>query len=224
MRGRDRNQASDRRSRWGFAAGMVTACAALALVATPDVWRISDALFGGADARIAYPIRLNLPPPRASQNANSAASSPAAATSAEPTERDGTLSPANPDDTTAISDLAGRGRLAVADQEGVLPLDFDISPGTGNRAPPPGGSQIDTRKAISLNGVDAGSINVRVGRDSRIYLDRAGLAQALESIDDRTGARIVEGQGQQFLSVDDLRARGLAVRYDPVADRIRLET
>ena len=226
MMGENRERDSDGLGRTAFAATIAATCVASVAVSSPDFARSFTALLGTRADGPLYPVRVDLRPAGAQADSTGATVGPVSRSSVEagkpgsttPPEADA-LAPAGPEPNR----VGSRENLSARGPASVLPLDFDISPDAGIRASS-GGSQIDTRKRFTLNGVESGSIDVRVGRDSRIYLERAGLIRAMQPIDGKIGGRIAERTDRPFLSLDDLRTMGIAVRYDPVGDRITLET
>lgn len=99
-------------------------------------------------------------------------------------------------------------------------VEFDL-PGSG--APgDDGGSAVELRKAVRLNGAEAGSATIRVSAGStlsisanelRAVLTRAGRGDLAQ----RIGA---PGRAGRFVGFEEVRRLGIDVRYDAAADRI----
>ncbi|SKB87929.1 hypothetical protein [Sphingopyxis flava] len=86
-----------------------------------------------------------------------------------------------------------------------------------------GGSAIEIRKSLRVNGVDVGSAAIQVGEDSTLSIARDKLKEALA----RHGrGDIAEELGKSrsggFVSFDEIRRRGVEVRYDAPSDRVVL--
>ncbi|MXP41625.1 hypothetical protein GRI75_08215 [Altererythrobacter soli] len=100
--------------------------------------------------------------------------------------------------------------------DGALAIKFDLADTTGSRV---GGSAIEIRKAIRLNGADAGDARIHVDASSTLSMAREELGRILV----KSGRQELIGQlgsGGRFVSFDEMRSRGIEVRYDPVLDRI----
>jgi hypothetical protein len=100
------------------------------------------------------------------------------------------------------------------------PVEFDLA--DAGAAGEAGASVVEIRKAVRLNGVEAGSATIRVDADSslaiaadelRALLARAGRGELAEQLGARDGAG-------GFLGFTEMRAQGIDVRYDVAADRI----
>lgn len=129
-----------------------------------------------------------------------------------------------PAEEAVASQFGDKPRPAARADEtaGLLAVDFDLSPDTGDE-PASGGEQLQLAKPLKVNGREAGKVGLMVGRHSRLFLDRADLVRALRDFDEALAQRVPTG-AQPFVSFDELRASGIAVRYDPVADGVRLES
>ena len=103
--------------------------------------------------------------------------------------------------------------------DGLLAVRFDLAdPGAFD-----GGSAIEIRKAIRLNGADAGQARIHVGASSRLSIAREELARLLA----RSGQQELSeslGAGERFVSFDEMRRQGIEIRYDPITDRILVST
>ena len=105
--------------------------------------------------------------------------------------------------------------------DGLLAVRFDLADPAALGGD--GGSAIEIRKAIRLNGADAGQARIHVGASSRLSIAREELARLLagsgqQALSERLGA------GERFVSFDEMRRQGIDVRYDPVTDRILVST
>ena len=97
-------------------------------------------------------------------------------------------------------------------------LEFDLAGGPDEG----GGSAVDLRKVVRIDGVDAGSATVRVSAGSTLSIRAAELRALLERAgQDTIAAQIGAGAGE-FVEFDELRRLGIEVRYDAVADRVAI--
>jgi len=99
-------------------------------------------------------------------------------------------------------------------------VEFDLS-GSG-AAGDGGGSAVELRKAVRLNGAEAGSATIRVSAASTLSISadelRAVLARAgRRDLAGRIGA---PGGAGRFVGFEEMRRLGIDVRYDAAADRI----
>lgn len=85
------------------------------------------------------------------------------------------------------------------------------------------GSAIDIRKSLRVNGVDIGSAAIHVGEDSTLSIARDKLKEALARLGRRDIAdELVGSRSGGFVSFDEIRRRGVEVRYDAPSDRVVL--
>lgn len=100
--------------------------------------------------------------------------------------------------------------------DGLLEVSFDLSqPDVLDR------SSLDVRKFVRVNGADAGQATVRVGAGSALYIaseDLRTLLSAASRVD--LAERLASGAEQPFLGFDEVRDRGLNLRYDAASDSI----
>lgn len=111
--------------------------------------------------------------------------------------------------------MAGRPREPSA-------VEFDLSGAHGQAQAAKGGSTIDIRKTVRLNGADAGAALVRVTPSSSLLVSRQEFRQLLAKAGFGELADEVGTGG--LMSFDELRRIGIAVRYDPDSDRILVST
>lgn len=103
--------------------------------------------------------------------------------------------------------------------DGLLAVRFDLAdPGAFD-----GGSAIEIRKAIRLNGADAGQAPIHVDASSRLSIAREELARLLAG-SGQQGLSERLGTGERFVSFDEMRRQGIEIRYDPVTDRVLVST
>lgn len=116
---------------------------------------------------------------------------------------------ASPSVTAATSD-----RGAATDRS--LVIQFDLADAAESWV---GGSAIEIRKAIRVNGADAGDASIHMNASSELSIAREELGRLLAG----SGRQELVGKlgsGGRFVSFDEMRSHGIEVRYDPVSDRI----
>jgi len=86
-----------------------------------------------------------------------------------------------------------------------------------------GGSAIELRKELRVNGVDIGPAAIRVSEDSTLSIARDKLSEVLGRLGRSDVARQLGGsRSAGFVSFDEIRRRGVDVRYDAPSDRVVL--
>lgn len=93
----------------------------------------------------------------------------------------------------------------------VLGIDFDLGE-TDNRS-----NDLQITKSIHLNGQSVGVANLAIDQQSRLRVSSEDLSNLLP---EELFARI--DNGSNYIGFDDLRARGLDISYDPLADVIEI--
>ena len=98
----------------------------------------------------------------------------------------------------------------------LLEVSFDLSrPDMVDR------SSLDVRKGVRFNGAEAGQATIRVGAGSALFIaseDLRTLLSAASRVD--LADRLASGAEQPFLGFDEVREKGLNLRYDAASDRI----
>jgi hypothetical protein len=99
---------------------------------------------------------------------------------------------------------------------GFLEVSFDLSrPDMVDR------SSLDVRKSVKINGAEAGQATIRVGAGSALFIASEDLRTLLSTASRVDLAdRLASGAEQPFLGFDEVRERGLSLRYDAASDRI----
>lgn len=98
---------------------------------------------------------------------------------------------------------------------GLLAVNYDLaSENTQAR------ETLDVRKSVRFNGRDAGQATIRVGSGSRLFIDSDDLRTLLAAAERTDLAGELSNGQQSFVGFDEVRERGLNVRYDAVSDRI----
>lgn len=98
---------------------------------------------------------------------------------------------------------------------GMIPLRYSLAGGAS------AADAIEVEKPVSVGGTDAGRIALRIDGNARIYALGSRLAAIIAA---QSGeAAVPEGLSPDFVSLDALRALGIAVRYDATRDRLVLD-
>jgi len=101
---------------------------------------------------------------------------------------------------------------------GLIPLRFQLGSSTG--APRQSSSElIVIRKELLRNGIALGEVAVWVDPTGSIAIDSGDLARLLAS-SDKPLSEAIGQSGQDRTTFNSLRARGIAIHYDPIADRV----
>lgn len=186
------------------AAGGVVAAPGLGLGALPGI------------AREGYAVRFALP---SAHRAAPIAASPAArkAPLAEIVEAPQSIA----NEAPAIVELAAVSTLPVppvaraaprAKVPGIIALNYSLAGGAA------AGDAIEIDKPVSIAGVDAGRIPIRIDGNAKVYAQGKRLAALIA---ERSGEKAVPaGLGEGYVSLEALRALGIGVRYDAIRDRL----
>jgi hypothetical protein len=98
---------------------------------------------------------------------------------------------------------------------GVMALNYNLAGG------PLAGDAIEVDKAVTVGHVDAGRIALRIDGNARVYALGSRLAAIIAG---QSGAAAVpDGLDADFVSLERLRALGIAVRYDAIRDRLVID-
>ena len=209
-----RTDTATRRAPWALAAGLgvlvagsVMAAPGLGLTGLPGI------------AREGYAVRFVLP---AAHRSPPLAASPAAREAplseiAELPEPAPGESPAPPT-LTAVATLPvptvarTRPRSRVP---GVIALSYSLAGGAN------AGDAIEIDKPVSIAGTDAGRVPIRIDGNAKVYAQGKRLAALIAA---QSGEKAVPaGLGEDFVSLEALRALGIGVRYDAIRDRLVLD-
>jgi len=129
--------------------------------------------------------------------------------------------------TQTAGPAAAERALPQPGRNGVIPLSFDLSDLTSGSTPRPSrgakASDIEIRKKVQAGGQDLGEITVRVDKYSRLAVDTAQLRTVLKE-----QPKLAESSNKLpesgMIGFTELRNRGVDLRYDPVADRLTLQS
>ena len=95
---------------------------------------------------------------------------------------------------------------------GVISLSYNIA-GGANAA-----DAIEVEKLVSIGKTDAGRIPLRIDGNAHVFALGSRLAEIIAA---QSGEKAVpEGLERDFVSLERLRALGIAVRYDAIRDRL----
>jgi hypothetical protein len=94
---------------------------------------------------------------------------------------------------------------------------FDLADGDDR-----GGGAIEIRKAVRLNGADAGLATIRVSEASTLQIAPAELGGLLARAGRADAAALLGGSAAEgaFVDFEDIRSQGIDVRYDAPSDRV----
>lgn len=113
-------------------------------------------------------------------------------------------------DPTSTPAISPRTKIA-----GMIPLRYSLAGGAS------AGDAIEVEKPVSMGGADAGRIALRIDGNARVYALGSRLATIIAA---QSGEQAVPaGLSDDFVSLDALRAMGIAVRYDATRDRLILD-
>lgn len=199
------------------AAGALAMLAAGGLLAAPggaERWRILGASLPLKDS---YAVRIALPTAREA----SARGVAPGAREAPLAEFENTLAD-KPDELAAVAvepemhpeatvvRVGSRGKV-----QGVIPLNYSLAGGAD------AGDAIEVEKPVTIGDRDAGRIALRIDGNARVYALGSRLATIIAA---QLGAAAVpEGLGEDFVSLEALRALGVGVHYDAIRDRLVID-
>ncbi|MGX7952853.1 hypothetical protein ACWPM1_09840 [Tsuneonella sp. HG249] len=101
---------------------------------------------------------------------------------------------------------------------GVLGVIFDIST-FGKGAGASGDRAVRVQKPLILSGSRLGSVELALGQGSIVSIDRQSLQTLVAGKDEEVTAALAGFQGER-VTFDELRDRGIGIRYDPLADAV----
>ena len=105
---------------------------------------------------------------------------------------------------------------------GLIPLRFQLGSSTGS-ARQSSSEPILIRKELLRNGVALGEVAVWIDPAGSIAIDSGDLARLLAS-SDKPLSEAIGQSGQDRTTFNSLRARGITIRYDPIADRVQINS
>ena len=196
---------------------VVTAC----VVATGSVMAAPELDLGAlpGTARAGYAVRFALP---VAQRAAPIAVTPAArkAPLGEIVEAPSPIG----NEAPAIVELATVSTLPVptvartaprGKVPGIIALSYSLAGGAN------AGDAIEIDKPVSIAGIDAGRIPIRIDGNAKVYAQGKRLAALIVA---SSGEKAVPaGLGEGYVSLEALRALGIGVRYDGIHDRLVLD-
>ena len=176
----------------------------------------------------AYAVRIVLPRsrPESAAQAPSARRAPVEVIAQDAREPAAAESPsALPADTAAatprLAEKAAAGsspakRVAAARRvTGVMPLNYSLAGGAA------AGDAIEVEKPVTIGGEVAGRIALRIDGNAKVFVAGRGISALLAA---KAGAAAVpKALGDEFVSLENLRAMGIGVRYDAIRDRLVLD-
>jgi hypothetical protein len=175
-----------------------------------------------------YPVRIRLVArqaaapgmtPAANHESGGAVVAPAGSKSAEDIPLVPMLSPVGTNGQNIESGAMVHGDLSAAKANvtrlgalRLLRLNYSIDPDQKD------GQALDVSKMVEVNGVDKGKAGLRISTDATISIkSRDVIALGREELSDADVALL---EKSDYMSFADLRAIGVAVRYDAVGDKL----
>ena len=98
---------------------------------------------------------------------------------------------------------------------GIIALSYSLAGGAN------AGDAIEMDKPVSIAGADAGRVPIRIDGNAKVYAQGKRLAAIIAA---QAGEKAVPaGLGEDYVSLEALRALGIGVRYDAIRDRLVLD-
>lgn len=209
-----RNEATARRAPLAFAA-LFCVVATGSVMAAPGL--------GLGMARDGYAVRFALPVAHRSAPI-SASPAARAAPLAEIAEKAVTTEEATPQVESSPVALAVVSSLPVPTvaraappkkAPAIMALSYSLAGGAN------AGDAIEMDKPVSIAGVDAGRVPIRIDGNAKVYALGKRLAAIIAA---QAGEKAVPaGLGEDYVSLEALRKLGIGVRYDAIRDRLVLD-
>lgn len=98
---------------------------------------------------------------------------------------------------------------------GVIALNYSLAGGAN------AGDAIEVEKPVTFRGADAGRIPLRIDGNAKVFALGSRLAAIIAAQSGQ--AAVPEGLEKDFVSLEALRALGIAVKYDAIRDRLVLD-
>ena len=112
--------------------------------------------------------------------------------------------------TLPVPTVARAARLGKV--SGIIALSYSLAGGSDAK------DAIEIDKPISIAGVDAGRVPIRIDGNAKVYAQGKRLAALIAA---SSGEKAVPaGLGEGYVSLEALRALGIGVRYDAIGDRL----
>src|SRR6478735_7706397 len=100
-----------------------------------------------------------------------------------------------------------RRRGLVTESASLLSSNFDL--GAGPSSP----EGIEIHKPVLLNGRPAGTVLIRIGMASQVFVSRKDITSLLPST-------LTSGLSGEFVTLDQVRKSGVSVQYNPAANAL----
>jgi hypothetical protein len=163
-----------------------------------------------------YPLSMELPDAERLASNSAGGRSPAGTSApSEPVEETGSQL------TQPPAELA-RARGPATARQSLLPVDFDVAD-FGDSAAVDEGGKVRTSKSVILGGSRLGTIELAVGRGASVSVDRRVLTALVGDKAPELTAALSRVAGDR-VTLDSLRNREVAIRYDPVADALVIDS
>lgn len=169
-----------------------------------------------------YPIRMTLPQARPFANKLEVVEALVVVSGDEEKSDFAEQMGIDPDDARMALPRPPGAPAATRSENGLLTLDFDLSRyGASAQADASGGTR-DTKQLI-VGGQKVGAIPLLIGDGATVSVDRQTLLSLVGERDPALAASLARVPGEQ-VTFEALRSRDVAIRYDPLADTVVIET
>ena len=98
---------------------------------------------------------------------------------------------------------------------GVIPLNYSLAGGAA------AGDAIEVEKPVTIGGEAAGRIALRIDGNAKVFVAGRELSALIAA--NAGAAAVPKALGDDFVSLESLRAMGIGVRYDAIRDRLVLD-
>jgi len=206
--------------------GGLLAAGVICLPVTTGMPEILPTRLSGAGG---YPVRIALPPSPADivplvpeELEEQVAEGPQAGEAAEE------LLPDADDETSLAAAQTEEALTGTAAQRGVLlSLKYDLSDPSTLNEDNAAAAEVEIAKQVRVNGTDVGQATIRVTSGSTLLIARDEVVSLLETAGQTEMAKALTAEAAasgRFVSFEELRQRGMEVRYDAATDRIALSS
>jgi hypothetical protein len=201
-----RREAASRRAPWAIAAGLGVVVAG-SVMAAPGLLRNDYAVrFTLPEAHRAAPLAASPAAREAPLAEIAAAPEPVQSTVPEQVE----LAAAASLPVPTVPRITPRTKVPE-----IIALNYSLAGGAG------AGDAIEVGKSVTIRGVDAGRIALRIDGNAKVFALGSRLAAIIAAQSGQ--AAVPQGLEEDFVSLEALRALGIGVRYDAIRDRLVLD-
>ncbi len=200
---------------------MLAGLGAAGVVCLPVATGVSETPPSNLTRAEGYPLRIALPSAEPEILADALVpEEPETEALAEETAEAAT--PADEDTAELAASRTVEKPAPAAAQRGVLlSLQYDLGDPSTASIDDAASAPVEIAKLVRVNGADVGRATIRVTSGTTLLIARDEVVSLLETSGHPDMAKIVTaGAPGSFISFEELRRRGMNVRYDAAADRI----